>query len=450
MKKKKWKSAAPFAAMAMTGAVTGLTMMQPLTSYAASTAKRDSSLTALPTSPVTLTLQVINAPNEISSVEAQVQAFEKMHPNIHIKVEGSAQAGNTQAQVAAAVAHTLPDMIWTADVLTQFEATHGILLNLSPYMKAYGFEESKFQQGMMKLGQWNGNQYVIPRGFDQVMVEYNPDLFQKFHVPLPKEGWSWNQFLEDCKRLTRKVGNTQYYAVGSNATYAWYAIYDPFMRMYGGHIVAPGGKSASVDSPAVIKGVATMMDFARNYTSWFDNLPKDPFMSGLAAMDFAVRPQIMGQLNAQRNQWSEGFNVNFVNFPLLYPHPQIGAGMSGYAVTADCKYPNAAAAFMMFLLTKQGELIRSRVAGSVPIRVDLKDSEVWRTAIQVKYPLNNNAFVDYSKFDSFPPNLPVADVGPVQTDIQNAFTEIELKKMSVTDAMKQLNDQINSVLAGNQ
>lgn len=393
-------------------------------------------------------MQVINAPNEISSATAQVLAFEKLHPNIHIKVQGSSNAGNTQDQIAQAVAHTLPDIIWTADVFTQEEATHGILLNLSPYMQAYGYKESQFQQGMMKLGRWGGKQYVIPRGFDQVVVQYNPNLFHKFHVPLPKEGWTWTQFLAASKQLTKKVGKTQYYAVGSEWTNTAYPIYEPFVRMYGGHFLSKNGKSSTMDSPIVIKGVTTMMDFGRNYTSWFDNLPRDPFLSGLAAMDFTVRPMLMGQLNPQRNKWEENFKINVVNFP-LFPHPQIGAGMSGYAVTTDCKYPNAAAAFMMFLLSKQGELIRSRVAGSVPIRLDLKSSQVWRSAIHVGYPLNNNAFVDYAKYDSFPPNEPVGAVGPIQTDIGNAFSEIQLKRMSIAAAMKQLSAQIDSALANN-
>lgn len=448
MKSKVWKTAVATMALGLAGSAASLTVLQPVPTFAAVQSHR-SSLLNLTKAPITLTLQVLNAPGEITSVGAQAAAFEKLHPNIHIKVEASAQAGNTQAQIAGAVAHTLPDMLWTADVLTEEEATHGILLNLSPYMKAYGYKQSEFQSGMMKLGQWGGNQYVIPRGFDQVMVEYNPTLFAKFHVALPKEGWTWSQFLADAKALTRKVGNTQYYGVGSNATNTWYAIYDPFMRMYGGHILSKDGKSSAVDSPAVIKGVSTMMDFARADTSWFLNLPKDPFMSGLAAMDFAVRPQIMGQLNAARTQWNVNAKINFVNFPLLYPNPQIGAGMSGYAVTTDCKYPKEAAAFMMFLLSPQGELIRSREAGSVPIRLDLKSNTVWRQAIHVGYPLNENAFVDYSKYDSFPPDAPVAAVGPIETAIQNSFTEVQLQKMTVAAAMKQLASQINAQLANN-
>jgi multiple sugar transport system substrate-binding protein len=410
-----------------------------------------SSLTHLTSKKITLTMWVLPVTVEKETAEADAQAFHKLHPNVTIKVEESAAVGNTASDVAAAAGHTLPDIMWSADVLTDFEAQHGILMNLSPYMKAYGYKLSMFREGMMKLGQYDGNQYVIPRGFDQVMVVYNPVLFKKFHVPLPTEGWTWSTFVKDSKLLTRKVGNTQYYALGSNSTDSWYAIYDPFMRSFGGHILAPNGKTTTIDSPAVVKGGTELMNYGREYTSWFANLPKDPFLTGQAAMEWAVRPQLDGWLTDNNHKWAlpGDPHLNFVNFPLLEPHPEIGAGMSGYAVSTDTKHPHTAAAFEMFLLSNAGELVRSRVAGSVPIRNDLAKSTVWRAFPPVGYKLNENAFVNFSKYDSVPPNLSVGATGPVETDIQNALEEIQLKKMTPAQAFKQAAQQINAILASN-
>jgi ABC-type glycerol-3-phosphate transport system substrate-binding protein len=123
--------------------------------------------------------------------------------------------------------------------------------------------------------------------------------------------------------------------------------------------------------------------------------------------------------------------------------------MSGYAVSADTAHPHTAAAFVMFMLSKQGELVRSKAAGSVPIMKSLANNPIWRSFPPVGYKLNQNAFVDYAQYDSLPPNLSVGATGPVETDIQNALQEIALNKMTPAQALKQAAAQINAAIASN-
>ncbi|MCY0880118.1 MAG: extracellular solute-binding protein [Firmicutes bacterium] len=413
--------------------------------------KASNKLTQLPKGHVTVTLGVPPTSNDVAIADAIAKAFEKLHHNITVKVVQTTVVNSTESELAAAAAGTLPDIIRTADVHVQYQASHGMLMNLQPYMNAYGYKDSQFNEAILKLGQYNGDQYVIPRGFDQIVVEYNPQLFKKFHVPLPKMGWTWQTFLKDCKLLTRKVGNTQYYAVGDSLTDTEWAIWVPFIEGLGGHIFSPNGKQAEMDSPATVKAMSEFMSFAKNYTSWFANLPSDPFESGHAAMDFIVHGQLPGQVNASATKWIFSFDPNFVNFPLL-PHPAIGSGMAGYAVTTDAKgaQAQASAALMMFLLSKQGEEAVSSIDGSVPIRKDLAHSSFWQNYPRVGYKLNTQAFVAYDQYDITAPNDNIANPGPMNTDINNAFEAMSLGKSSVSQAMQTLNAQMNALLAQGQ
>lgn len=409
------------------------------------------SLKTITTKPITLTMYVLPVAVEKATAEAQAKAFEKLHPNITIKVEENAMVGNPPAIISAAVGHTLPDIIWAADVNMSSLGRHGLLLNLSPYMKAYGYKESQFAQGMMKLGQFDGKQYIIPRGIDQVVALYNPNLFKKFHVPLPKEGWTWNTFVKDSKMLTQKVNGVQYWAVGTGGfTWNSYPMVEAFVRGYGGHFLNSSGTKTEINSPQAVKGITVLADYFRKYSAQFDNLPNDPFLSGRAAMDFVVRPQVMTYLNASRTAWAstpKGADLQTVNFPLFEKNPQIGAGMSGYAVTTQTKHPHAAAAFEMFLLSKKGELIRSKVAGSIPIRHDLKNSNVWRDAIKLPYTFHQEAFAEYTRYESLPPAKIDLNSGPDATAVNNALTEIQTNKMTPQAALNAAAQRINSLLS---
>lgn len=437
------------AAMGLTAAACGSSSKAATSSTSSSSSV--ASLKVLPKGQVNLTMWVLQAPVELKTAEAQVAAFEKIHPNIHITVEENAGAGNVEKQLADAVSHSLPDIIWTADVLTKAEAQHGILLNLSPYMKAYGYHQSQFVHSMMVLGQYKGNQYVIPRGVDQVVMAINPKIFQMFHVPIPKEGITWSEYEKLGPELTKKVNGVQYYAQGGWNMGA-YPIQEPVTRWYGGHFTNSAGTVCELDQPAAEKGWKIMTDWEMKYSTMDAHLPSSGFVAGHVATWWGVRPEFNGWLNSTSTGWDLPFKPEFVNFPLLEPHPQIGAGMSGYAVTTDVSPQdrNAAAAYMMFLLSKKGELVRSKVAGSVPIRKDLANSSVWRSFPPVTPPINENPFIQYSQYESLPPLHLTIDTGPAATALSNSLTSIELGKASVSSALKTACSAIDSAIANGE
>lgn len=404
------------------------------------------SLTALTKKDVTLHWWVLPSQNEVDWAQTLADGFHKQHPNITVKVERSAQVGHLQALVAATVAHKLPDLIFSADIFTLTEASKGILLNLSPYMKAYGYKKSDFVNGMMQLGVYQGKQYVLPRGMDQIVTAYNPALFKKFGVPLPKEGWTWDQFLAAAKKLTRKVNGVQYYAMGSGGnTHTAYPIYVPFMKGWGGKL-SRNGKATFTD-PKLVHGIAELMDFARKYTPWFNPPPGDPFLAGQAAMEWAQRPVLYGCcISADRKKWTSSFVPRFVNFP-LFSTPAIGAGMAGWGATIDTKHPKEAAAFLMYTLSKEGQLAYSKAAGEVPIRNDLLDSTTWRDQIPGGKNINQDAFAAFTQYQSYPPsNIPVAADGQMAEAMTNMFDEIRLGKESPAEALAAANKSINAEL----
>lgn len=58
--------------------------------------------------------------------------------------------------------------------------------------------------------------YGIPVLVPPSTIYYNKDIFDKFGVPYPKDGMTWDDLYELSKSLTRMDGGTQYYGFASS------------------------------------------------------------------------------------------------------------------------------------------------------------------------------------------------------------------------------------------
>jgi ABC-type glycerol-3-phosphate transport system substrate-binding protein len=151
-------------------------------------------------------------------------------------------------------------------------------------------------------------------------------------------------------------------------------------------------------------------------------------------------------ISADRKKWTSSFTPQFVNFP-LFQTPAIGAGMAGWGATVDTKHPKEAAAFLMYTLSRQGQLTYSKAAGEVPIRTDLLGSTIWRNQIPDGAKLDQKAFADLTQYQSYPPsNIPLATDGQMAATMTNLFDEMRLGKANPTQALATANKNINAAL----
>jgi multiple sugar transport system substrate-binding protein len=63
-----------------------------------------------------------------------------------------------------------------------------------------------------------GELAAVPFSIGFSVLFYNKDIFDKFGVPYPKEGMNWDDIVSLSKRLQRKDGSVQYFAINPVAT----------------------------------------------------------------------------------------------------------------------------------------------------------------------------------------------------------------------------------------
>ncbi|CAG7640471.1 ABC transporter substrate-binding protein [Paenibacillus allorhizosphaerae] len=89
----------------------------------------------------------------------------------------------------------------------------GIYGDLTPLAKKMGFDLSKFDQGALnavKVVSDKGELYAMPYTNDLYALYYNKDIFDKFGVPYPTDGMTWEDVIELSRKLTRVDAGVQY------------------------------------------------------------------------------------------------------------------------------------------------------------------------------------------------------------------------------------------------
>ncbi len=385
----------------------------------------------------TLRYSMLQDANEVEIAKALASGFSKQNPTAHFTYEPITDTNYEQKILTEAAGNTLPDIFWLADVYVPPTASKNILLPLDSYLPADLI--SDMYPSMLGLGKYNGKIYTIPRDYNHVVTYYNKDAFRKAGLDDPSMDWTWDDFLSACDTLVKKGGVK--FAV--NYSFYW-AVYVPLVRGFGGDILSPDGKTVAFTSSAALTGLQAFTEpVLKKYAYNPANPPtNDPFVTGDAAMTFSVRPACTSYINGIGNK----FAWDATRFPKLPVKPLIGAGMSGYAVSAQSANKDLAANFVKFIVSPEGQKLFEKTGGSVPVLKSLQSDSTWLSLPRPDF--NNKAFFYDNQYDTLPPAIPPSVQATYDNAINDALTSVCLGKSTVEVAFKQAADSINNALAG--
>jgi multiple sugar transport system substrate-binding protein len=155
---------------------------------------------------VTLTLYIQGA--SLSDDEFKTfftEPLKKTHPNITLNL---IRSGKQKLEDLLA-AGTPPDLIFgSSRNLTPFLDLRQPM-NLYPLLKKHNADLTKYDPvalSAIKNYGSRGQLYALPIFENFSALYYNKDLFDKFKVPYPRDGMSWNEVIELAKLMTITVG----------------------------------------------------------------------------------------------------------------------------------------------------------------------------------------------------------------------------------------------------
>ncbi|MDH6127846.1 ABC transporter substrate-binding protein [Kitasatospora sp. GP82] len=232
--------------------------------------------------------------NETRAIQAEADAFQKLHPNIHVKVVGNI-ADDKSEQALRAGGSDAPDVVssFATDNVGKF-CSAKVWTDLTPQLKKDGIDPARtFPAAMLRYSRFEGSQCSLPLLGDAYGLYYNKTAFAAAGITAPPRTFS--EFDADAVKLTAADGDG-YKQLGFMPTYHGYeSTPSHFLGQYGAGYFGADGKSDIATDPRVtamytwqknLIGKLGGFDRLEKYRSGFGDefSAKNPFQTGQVAM----------------------------------------------------------------------------------------------------------------------------------------------------------------------
>ncbi|GAA2742807.1 MULTISPECIES: extracellular solute-binding protein [Kitasatospora] len=232
--------------------------------------------------------------NEVKAINDNVAAFEKLHPNIHVKVVGNI-ADDKSEQALRAGGPDAPDVVssFTTDNVGKFCASN-VWTDLGPLLKKDGIDPAAtFPAAMLQYTQFKGDQCSLPLLGDAYGLYYNRTAFAAAGITAPPKTFS--EFEADAAKLTVPDGDS-YKQLGFMPNYHGYeTAIAHYLGQYGSTYFGADGRSNVATDPTVAAALTWQkslvdklggFDRLEKYRTGFGDefSAKNPFTTGQVAM----------------------------------------------------------------------------------------------------------------------------------------------------------------------
>ena len=137
--------------------------------------------------------------SEIDILKPILNDFEKSNPDIKIDFLHIPQNYFQKIHLLFA-SNTAPDVIFINNLYLPIYANAGMLDEITPEkISTDGFYEKSLDALSFK-----GKLYAVPRDVSNLVIYYNKNLFDKYHVNYPQKDWTLDDFLETALKLTHR------------------------------------------------------------------------------------------------------------------------------------------------------------------------------------------------------------------------------------------------------
>lgn len=235
-----------------------------------------------------------------------------------------------------------------------------LISDLTPLIQKHKFDLSSLNPGMeqvIRSYSEKGEFLMMPFYMSTAALYYNKDLFDKFAVPYPKDGMTWEEVYELAKRLTRQEGGVQYKGFMFNQQNITYK------NQSGLAFVDPKTSKAAVNTDTWKKWLDTMSSFGRIEGN-----------NGGAEQDLFLKERTLAMRTGPTlipllpEATQKGLNWDVVSFPDFAGKKGAGTQMNApyFAITPMSKHKDEAFQFVSFLVSEEAQTSLS-AKGNVPV-----------------------------------------------------------------------------------
>ena len=138
-------------------------------------------------------------------LDAAVEGFRKEHPGIRVEyVSGIKKEDYAEWLAEQVMGGREPDVFFILSDDFNLYASMGALMDLSPFMeKDRDFRAENYYKAALDYGKYGEQPYALPCEGVPTLMFVNKSLLAREGIPMPGNDWTWRDFLDICRRVTR-------------------------------------------------------------------------------------------------------------------------------------------------------------------------------------------------------------------------------------------------------
>jgi len=319
------------------------------------------------TEPVELTLQLWDE-TQLPVIQENVDKFNTENDgSIHVTIEQIPWDSYWAKLDASLETAEAPDVFWMNVYIYKY-VDAGLLEPLDSYIAADGLDTSIYSQGRYTAYNLDGVQYALPKGLDTVAVALNTEIFDRYGVALPTDGWTWDDMRTIASELRDQIsaaGGSEYPIVMElDGQPSWIN----FLYQNGGSYLSADGKTCGIASDASKDAVQQVVDLMANgqmapYSVLSETKGTDLFVSGQAAMVF------IGSWKAsvlESSTLGEAGQIQLIQMPAMSVDNHSTMGGLGYVMSSKCENKDAAWELIKFITSQESEEYEAEKGIDIP------------------------------------------------------------------------------------
>ncbi len=300
---------------------------------------------------------IIWDPSQKPSMDAGIDLFTKEYPNASVSLQNLPWGDYWQKLRTSVSAGNMPDISWAHVMQFNLFASSGALMDLTDRIATDPeISMDNYQESIVKLYQYEGVQYAIPKDFDTIALWYNKTLFDQAGIPYPNDQWTWDDMAAAAEKLTNKEEGIYGFVDGGAQQGYWNFIYQN-----GGYVIRPNGRSG-FDMPETIEAVKFYANFVKNGSAPAPGEGGyDLLLSGKLAMAQMGSPSVQFVYNSDyaRN------NMDLTILPRGKKRATISNGL-GYSIAENTKNPETAWAFVKIMGEGETQQMQAAYGSVIP------------------------------------------------------------------------------------
>lgn len=334
---------------------------------------------------------LFGGPEEVAGYEQVVDDFEADNTDLEVTLSPVATQDELLARLSTGFSGGTPPDVFLINFRKygQFAAEGGIE-PVGPYLAGSDeLAEDDFAPEPLDVFRFDGNELTcLPQNVSSLVTYYNEDLFAERGVSPPRDGWTWDDFLDAAQQLT----GDGTYGVGFPAKVIRLA---PFVWSNGGDVVDDTEDPSRL---TVTEGPAReALDFFLDLSLVHEVVPPDREEQSEDAESRFIRGNLGMYLSSRvatpTLRTIDGFDWDVAPLPVAPGgEPVTMLHSDAYCLSAGTGRADDAWRFVEFAESRAGQRILTETGRLVPSRTDVAASDVFLEPDEP--PASSEVFVD--------------------------------------------------------